>query len=67
MESSLSAAARLYPVAMEDVLRFLRRRLRFWATGWSSETMNAARFDSLDRDPSQGLRHVFRLDRVAGG
>jgi hypothetical protein len=29
--------------------------------------MTAARLGGLDRDPSQGVRHVLRFDRVAGG
>jgi hypothetical protein len=29
--------------------------------------MTAARLGGLDQDPSQGVRHVLRIDRVAGG
>jgi len=41
---------------MEQLLRFLRARLR--ASRWSSEAMIAARLGDLDHDPSQGVRHV---------
>jgi hypothetical protein len=29
--------------------------------------MTAARLGDLDHDPSQGVRHVLRIERVAGG
>ncbi|HEY3051683.1 MAG TPA: hypothetical protein VGJ40_08140 [Gaiellaceae bacterium] len=50
---------------MEHVLRFLRDKLR--SRLWSSEAMTAARLAGLDHDPSQGVRHVYRWDRVGGG
>jgi hypothetical protein len=50
---------------MERLLRFLRAVLR--ARPWSSEAMTATRLGDLDHDPSQGVRHVARWDRVGGG
>jgi hypothetical protein len=50
---------------MKQLLRFLRARLR--DRSWSSEAMTATRLGDLDHDPSQGVRHVVRWDRVGGG
>jgi hypothetical protein len=50
---------------MERLLRFLRAVLR--ARPWSSEAMTATRLRDLDHDPSQGVRHVVRWDRIGGG
>ena len=58
-----------YPNAMEHVLQFFGGMLRSLTRhpAWSFERMTAARLCAVDRDPSQGVRHIARWDRVAGG
>jgi hypothetical protein len=54
---------------MERVLLFLGGILRIFTEhpAWSFDRMTAARHCAIDHDPSQGVRHIARWDRVAGG